>query len=102
MSQRDRTAVGVDAVRVGLALAFPRQDDRRERLVALEHVDVTDAETGALERGPGRVNWPGEHEDGVHADQRLRANAGPWAQPQRVSPLGTAHDDGSGAVRDLG
>src|SRR5262245_54193644 len=53
--ERDRTAVHVDALHVGVVLLRPREDDRRERLVDLDEVHVVEREAGPLEhlRGGG-------------------------------------------------
>ena len=60
MPQRDRAAIDIDALHVGVQLALPRQHDRRESLVDLEQIDVVDRQSRARQnllcRGIGPVS----------------------------------------------
>src|SRR6476659_6549528 len=62
VAERDRAAVHVHTLHVGVVLLRPREDDGCERLVDLDEVDVVEGEAGALEHLRGRRDRRGEHE----------------------------------------
>ena len=72
MAERDGAAVDVDLVPVDAVHLLPGTDDRRERLVHLEDVDVADRHPGLGQHLAGRGDRPVEVVVGVGADQHLR------------------------------
>ena len=101
MPERDRAAVHVHPFDVGLELALPGGDDRRERLVDLDQVEIADRQPVAVEDLLGRRDRPGQHQHGIDADGRLidDARAGPQAELVRL--LAAHQENGRRAVGDL-
>ena len=101
VAERDRAAVDVDPVRVGLVHAQPGQHHRRERLVDLEQVDVADRHAAAVEHP---LRWPRPGRPGGSTARRrpgLGDDPGPRPQAERPRPVRVHQQHGGGAVGDL-
>ena len=85
----------------GLELALPGGDDRRERLVDLEQVDVVDRHPVALEELPRRRDRAGEHDHRVDADRRLVDDPRARREPELLGLLARHQQHRGRAVGDL-
>src|SRR5262245_34919812 len=99
--ERDRAAVHIDAVHVGLQLAPPGRDDRREGLVDLDQIDVVDLHPVAVEQLLRRRDGTGEHDHGVDADGGLVDDPRTRLEAERLRLLALHQQHGGGSVRDL-
>src|SRR3984957_10772979 len=68
VAEGDRAAVRVQPGRVGAGLRQPREGNRGEGLVDLEHPDVIDGQAAALEREGSGGDRAGQHDHRVVAD----------------------------------
>ena len=100
--ESDRAAVDVDPLVRGAGLLHPGQHDRRERLVALEQVDVVDREPGALQRVPRGPDRAGQHPDRVVAAHREVMDPGPGREAVVAHRLLGGDQQRRGGVADLG
>src|SRR3984957_12161498 len=75
-----RAAAHVDLGQVGAGLALPGQDDRRERLVDLDQVDLGQGHPGPVQGVRGGRDGRGEHQDRVVAAGGQVGDPGPGAQ----------------------
>jgi len=102
MAEGDGAPVHVDAVHVRLQFLAPGEHDRRERLVDLHEVDPCSAifvrSRTLLVAGMGPVSIV----TGSTPTTEKPTNRGARAQTQLVRPLLRHHEDGGGAVGDLG
>jgi hypothetical protein len=73
-----------------------------EGLIHLEEVEVLDRHASAFEESRRRLHRPIEVIERLGADETLRHDAGPGAQPECVGPRLIHEQDGGGAVRYLG
>ena len=80
---------------------LPGADDRRERLVHLEEVDVVDRHPVALEDLPRRGDRARQHQHGVDADRRLVDDPRACASAELVRLLARREQHRGGAVGDL-
>src|SRR4051794_20325392 len=101
MAERHRAPAWVHAIHVGLVLARPGRDDRRERLVDLDEVDVADRHRVAVEDLLRRRDRAGEHRHRVDADGRLVDDPRPRAHAELIGLLARHEQHGGGAVGDL-
>jgi hypothetical protein len=99
--ERHRAAVDVDALHVGPELALPGADDRRERLVDLDQVEVADPQACAVQQLARRRDRAGEHDHRVHADRHLVDDPRPRRQPEALGRGPAGQEDRGGAVGEL-
>lgn len=97
----NRPAMHVDTRHVRVELMLPGEHPGRERLVHLEDVDVAEGETCSLEDPRGRRDDPGEHHDGVVADDRHVPHRGPRTEAEPLRDRALHHESGGRAVGEL-
>ena len=101
MAERDRPAVVIDLLHIGAGFVLPGEDDGSEGLVDFEEIDVFQLQAGLLQDlGRGR-DRTGQHDGRLRADDRLRDDARPRLQPQRLRLLRRHDQHRRGAVTDL-
>ena len=88
-------------VEVRAGLVRPGEHDGRERLVALEQVDVVDRQPGTAQRVPRRRDGAGEHEHRVLAHHRQRRHLRDRRQPVGAHGVLGRDEQRGGADRDL-
>ena len=101
MTERDRAAVDVHGVHVGLVDACPGQHHGGEGLVDLGDVDVAHLHAGLLEHLGGRLHGTVEVVIRLGADECLADDAGPGLQAERARLVLVHPQHRGGAVGDL-
>ena len=98
MPQRDRAAVDVDAIEVGMLFANSRhQHRRRERLVDLYQVDLVEIEPRSFEHLRRRRDGGCQHQAWVGARDREVDEPGAWGEAELLRPS-LAHDQNGGCA----
>src|SRR5690606_27874951 len=87
MSERDRTARGVDDLRVELELANRRESLTRESLVELGHRALIGTKPGALQRISARRYRADTHDAGVHPRVAPTDNTRHRLEVEALGPL---------------
>jgi len=99
--ERDRTALGVDLLRVEAKLARDHERLGRERLVELKQVDVVLGDAVVGEQLGQGVRRADAHDDGRHADDGRADPLGEDLEPELVGDVAAHEREGRRAVRDL-
>jgi hypothetical protein len=102
VTEGDRAAVDVDLVQGQSHVPDEAQDDRRERLVDLDQVDVVDGQPGLGERLAGGGGGSGEHDGGLGTGNGGGDDPRARGEPVAVADLLGADGDEGGAVHDAG
>jgi hypothetical protein len=101
VAERNRAAVGVDPLRVGLHRPGPCEHDRGEGFVDLEYVDVVNAQPGAGEHLFGGWDGAFQHQVRVAPDERALADPGQGRDTELPGPPRGHQQHGRGSVSDL-
>jgi hypothetical protein len=69
MADRDSSSIRVDACRIVRDAELSQHSEclRRERFIELDHIDVAEGQSSALEDNAGRRHWADSHDAGRNA-----------------------------------